>query len=64
MKVESNVNTNFTKPCGLQVVGENPANLKGNNIIFNYLTSLATQRQFKNNLMEVILFHAIPLIVF
>jgi len=37
VKVESDVNT---KPCGLQVVGKNPTNLKVKNIILNYLTSL------------------------
>ena len=29
-----------TKPCGLQLAGKNPTNLKVNNIILNYLTSL------------------------
>ena len=37
VKVESDINT---KPCGLQVVGKNPTNLKVNNIVLNYLTSL------------------------
>ena len=37
VKVGSDVNT---KPCGLQLMGKNPTNLKINNIILNYLTSL------------------------
>jgi len=39
VKVESDVRPN-TKPCGLQVVEKNPTNLKANNIILNYLSSL------------------------
>ena len=37
VKVGSGVKT---KPCGLQLVGKNLTNLKVNNIILNYLTSL------------------------
>jgi len=39
VKVGSDVKT---KPCGLQLIGKNPANLKIglNNIILNYLISL------------------------
>ena len=37
VKVGSDVQT---KPCGLQLVGKNPTDLKINNIILNYLISL------------------------
>jgi len=37
VKVGSDVKT---KPCGLQLVGKNPTNLKINNIILSYLISL------------------------
>jgi len=39
VKVGSDTGIN-TKPCGLQLMGKNPTNLKINNIILNYLTSL------------------------
>ena len=44
VKVGSDVNT---KLRGLQLVGKNPTNLKVNNIILNYLTSLLKGLHFK-----------------
>ena len=58
VKVGSDVNT---KPCGLQLMGKNPTNLKVNNITFNYLISLpkGVLKQFDGSNF----FRASPLIV-